>query len=80
MRADAGTTAVTFAIPKRAGRIVLALVIIALCLLLGAERFDYWDAHQCINHLDGSVYEGTADYRSEFPKADTCKEYVHFTG
>jgi xanthosine utilization system XapX-like protein len=22
---------------------------------------DYWDAHGCVNHLDGTLYEGTAE-------------------
>jgi hypothetical protein len=66
-------------------RVAFALMLLILVVGLLAvwsvdgqqQHADYWDAHGCINHLDGSVYNGTADKLSEFPKQDVCKEYVH---
>ncbi len=57
-----------------AGATALGVVAVGVTL---PSHYDYWDAHHCVNHLDGSIYEGTADKLSQFPQADVCKEYVH---
>jgi hypothetical protein len=60
---------------------IFFLIIIGATIgIYQVDHREYWDAYGCINHLDGSTYDATADKLSEFPAEDTCKEYVHRKG